>query len=71
MPMFRKKPVVVEAHEWTSNGSHPNDFSDRDNSNGSMTREGLRSVVCRSRQPGQGCADGTHGEDPGADRSSV
>lgn len=49
MPMFRKKPVVIEAHQWTTNGSHPDDFSDRDNANGSMVREGM--VVRYYRRP--------------------
>ena len=25
MPMFRKKPVVIEAHQWFKNGDHPKD----------------------------------------------
>ena len=25
MPMFRKKPVVIEAHQWHKNGDHPKD----------------------------------------------
>lgn len=25
MPKFRKKPVVIEAHRWRTNGDHPND----------------------------------------------
>lgn len=25
MPKFRKKPVVIEAHQWRQNGDHPND----------------------------------------------
>ena len=37
----RKKPVVVDAHQWWHNGDHPLDFSDRDNSKGAMVREGL------------------------------
>ena len=39
--MFRKKPVVIEAHQWFRNGDHPSDFSDRDNADGAMVREGL------------------------------
>lgn len=27
MPMFRKKPVVVAAHQWFKNGDHPDDYS--------------------------------------------
>lgn len=46
---FRKKPVVVEAHQWFRNGDHPDDFSDRDNGDGRMTREGM--VVRRFRRP--------------------
>ena len=49
MPKFRKKPVVIEAHRWTANGDHPDDFADRDNSNGVMRREGL--VVRYYRTP--------------------
>ena len=25
MPKFRKKPVVIEAHQWFKNGDHPED----------------------------------------------
>lgn len=25
MPQFRKKPVIIEAHQWRKNGDHPND----------------------------------------------
>lgn len=25
MPQFRKKPVIIEAHQWLKNGDHPND----------------------------------------------
>jgi len=25
MPLFRKKPVVIEAHQWIKNGDHPQD----------------------------------------------
>ena len=25
MPKFRKKPVVIEAHQWFRNGDHPDD----------------------------------------------
>lgn len=25
MPKFRKKPVVIEAHQWFTNGDHPED----------------------------------------------
>jgi len=27
MPMFRKKPVTVEANQWLKNGDHPLDYS--------------------------------------------
>ena len=46
---YRKKPVVIEAHRWFSNGDHPEDFSDRDNGDGSMVREGM--VVRYYRHP--------------------
>lgn len=49
MSKFRKKPVVVDAHQWFRNGDHPDDFSDRDNAIGSMTREGM--VVRYYRHP--------------------
>lgn len=38
---YRKKPVVIEAHRWFMNGDHPEDFSDRDNGEGIMRREGM------------------------------
>lgn len=25
MPFFRKKPVIIEAHQWFKNGDHPED----------------------------------------------
>lgn len=28
MPMFRKKPVVIEATQWFKNGDHPQDYAD-------------------------------------------
>lgn len=30
MPKFRKKPVVIEAHQWRRNGDHPDDRLPRD-----------------------------------------
>lgn len=39
--LYRKKPVVIEAHRWFMNGDHPEDFSDRDNGEGIMRREGM------------------------------
>lgn len=27
MPKFRKKPVVIEAHQWFKNGDHPDDYA--------------------------------------------
>ena len=27
MPKFRKKPVVIEAHQWFKNGDHPEDYA--------------------------------------------
>ena len=49
MSYYRKKPISVLAYKWTRNGSHPDDFSDRDNGDGSMTREGM--VVRYFRHP--------------------
>ena len=46
---YRKKPVVIDAHEWLRNGDHPDDFSDRDNADGKPQREGM--VVRRFRSP--------------------
>ena len=41
---YRKKPVVIEAHQWFKNGDHPKDGPTFDN-----TREG--EVVRRFRRP--------------------
>jgi len=41
MPKFRKKPVVIEAHQWFKNGDHPED--------GNPEREGA--VVRYFRRP--------------------
>lgn len=30
MPMFRKKPVVIEASQWFKNGDHPQDYAKDD-----------------------------------------
>lgn len=46
---YRKIPVVIDAHQWHRNGDHPDDFSDRDNSEGRMRREGM--VVRYYRHP--------------------
>lgn len=27
MPKYRKKPIVIEAHQWFKNGDHPEDYS--------------------------------------------
>lgn len=49
MPLFRKKPIAVEAHQWFKNGDHPMDFSDRDNADRRPQLEGL--VVRYFRHP--------------------
>jgi hypothetical protein len=49
MSYYTKKPIPVLCHQWHMNGDHPEDFSDRDNGNGSMTREGI--VVRRFNRP--------------------
>ena len=49
MPKFRKKPIVIEAHQWFRNGDHPEDCYDRDNAEGRPQREGM--VVRRYRSP--------------------
>ena len=36
MPMYRKKPVVVEAHQWFKNGDHPEDYVERNDGNQSV-----------------------------------
>ena len=41
MSKYRKRPVVIDAHQWFRNGDHPDDFSDRDNPNGNPAREGM------------------------------
>ena len=53
MPKYRKKPIVVEAHQWHKNGDHPLDFSERvsspDDSEATFLSEGK--VVRRFRHP--------------------
>jgi hypothetical protein len=49
MPLYKKKPIPVECHQWFQNGDHPQDFSDRDNDKGAMLREGM--VVRYYRHP--------------------
>lgn len=39
MPKFRKKPVVIEAHQWFKNGDHPED--------GEGPASGLEGLVVR------------------------
>ncbi len=51
MPMFRKKTIEIEAHQWFQNGDHPNDGSRL----GKLT-EGL--VVRRYRHPDQSKSGG-------------
>jgi hypothetical protein len=46
---FRKKPVVIEAHQWFKNGDHPDDRSDRMRADGILTCEG--EVVRYFRHP--------------------
>ncbi len=41
MPKFRKKPIVIEAHQWCQNGDHPED--------GDSSQEGK--IVRRFRRP--------------------
>lgn len=60
MSLYRKKPVVVTAHRWFRNGDHPDDFSDRDNGDGRMTREG---VVVRYFRVPAAPGSGEHGTD--------
>ena len=45
---YRKKPVVIEAHQWFKNGDHPEDLSDY-LPNSTATTEGK--VVRRFRRP--------------------
>ena len=47
---YRKKPVVVEAHQWFRNGDHPDDFSDFSDDDDDDS-EGM--VVRRFRSPDQ------------------
>lgn len=54
MPKFRKKPVVIEAHQWRTNGDHPDDaatemFDYPDGQRPRVIREGA--VVRYFRRP--------------------
>ena len=53
MTKYRKKPVVVEAHQWHKNGDHPLDFSERVGSpvDSSTTFLSEGKVVRRFRRP--------------------
>lgn len=64
MPKFRKKPVVIEAHQWFKNGDHPDDYKDpvdgfEDGELREFSQEHQRSldwegqVVRRHRHPGE------------------
>jgi len=35
MSRFRKKPIVIEAHQWFTNGDHPSDYALEDGGNDS------------------------------------
>lgn len=53
MPLFRKRPVIIEAHQWFKNGDHPQDepwraFEDTGELP-TKTREGL--IVRYFRRP--------------------
>ena len=52
MARYRKKPVIVEAHQWFKNGDHPQDFPKlmHDKEGREFCGEGL--VVRRFRAPG-------------------
>jgi len=50
MSLYRKRPIVVEAHRWHENGDHPLDYSQQpDLGLGPSTREGQ--VVRYYRRP--------------------
>lgn len=67
MPKFRKKPVIIEAHQWFFNGDHPKDFCNREDSDGHSAVEGMlvkyyRQVDDEQRLCGKcGCEMGDHG----------
>jgi len=46
MTMYRKKPVVVEAHQWFKNGDHPFDYTEKD--------DGRQSPEYRRREDWEG-----------------
>lgn len=54
MPLFRKKPVVVEASQWFKNGDHPADYSE--------THTGFERGVFREFSPEERKANGWEGD---------
>lgn len=51
MAKYRKKPVVVEAHQWFKNGDHPEDNCDMFDYPGGFQRPGEGKVVRYYRRP--------------------
>lgn len=51
MPKFRKKPVVIEAHQWLKNGDHPEDATETFCVEGGKPFEGEGHVVRYYRTP--------------------
>lgn len=54
MPKFRKKPVVIEAHQWFKNGDHPDDYSE--------THHGFERGELREFTPEERKAEGWEGD---------
>lgn len=51
MSKYRKKPVVIEAHQWFQNGDHPDDDCDTFRDSGNNPLKGEGKVVRQFRHP--------------------
>ena len=51
---YRKKPVVIEAHQWFKNGDHPDDYS--------KTHDGYENGELRKFPPEERKANGWEGD---------
>ena len=54
MPKFRKKPVVIEAHQWFQNCDHPEDYS--------KTHDGFEGGIMRQFTPAERAKNGWEGD---------
>ena len=45
MSKYRKRPVVIDAHQWFRNGDHPRDYSGHQNLGGMLVRRYRRPDV--------------------------